>query len=186
MQYRNSYYFSGAIEHIYPMRERIYKDKTHYEREALIVNKYQKRGKWIVSRALFVFKDDAATALSHFIPRKEVIVSFSIKGIKYVKNNEDRFFQKLEAYGIMSPKDKMMSEKWMAAENWDDVNPMNKDDVDSSMKLSEEEELKRRPVEKDYDASSFEPKLDYSDTVRKKKVELPPIPPPEDSGDLPF
>ena len=186
MQYKNNYYFTGAIDYIYPLVESEYKGKKQIEREVIVVNKFQRRGRWIVSHALFVFKGDAAEKVAHFVPRQEVIVSFSIRGYKYERDGKTRLFQKLEAWDIMSPKDRTMSEKWMAAKHWDEVSKMKPGEPDSSMKLSEEEALKRRPAEREYDSKTFNNKLDYSDTTNKdEEEELPTTNLPQEDG-LPF
>jgi hypothetical protein len=172
-QWKNEYYFSGAITRILPLEKYEYKGKVYKRRELYCVNKQRVKGRWIVAEAPFIFKEDAADKLAEFMPTQHVIIKFSLSSQVWYKGTEkEKLMPQNIAWDIMSPRDQFANEKWMAIKNWDSV--YDDKDVKGSMpSLQDEYEIKKRPPAKDYKAETFDKRFDYSDGTKEEEEDLP-------------
>jgi single-stranded DNA-binding protein len=195
LQHRNDYYFSGAIKKIFPVSIRPYQNKDGEtiewkERVIVVTNKYSRGGYWVVSDAVFTCTGKSLEALELMHPGLEVIVSFSIKARSWTSpNGEEKWFTTNYAYNIMSPTDKIVTDKWWSYADRQKSNKGSSKE-ESPRPLTEQERQRQNPEDKEYNAETYSRTVDYSDgkpEIQKTKSKYAPKPQSDDDeGDLPF
>jgi len=174
---KNQYLASGVIKSIDAVDIRPYKSKATGEdmewktRKFVIRNKYSKNGTWHITDIEFEAVRDAADGLDELMPGLEVHVSFSIRSSAYARDGKDRYWMVLEAWNIMTLKDKPVDVEWWLPQNKQRVKKGTEYEAPPSLAVQNKKE--RMPNNKSYKYDSFNPGSDYSD----KK---------EEEDDLPF
>jgi hypothetical protein len=194
-QAKNNYYISGVLMILQPVTSRPYTNKQgvlieNKERIIVVRHKISKYGKWKINDITIHCSRDAVDQLSLMQPGLEVIVDFSIEVISWKDkvSGENKRFQKLSCTKIMSPTDKYKSEKWWADENRQPSRKQKIAEDDNIPRLSDQEEKRKRPDNKEYDIKTHNKGGDYSegDSVIIKEPEYKPVEKEEPQSDLPF
>lgn len=178
LNHKNQFIASGAIKSIAAVTETPYKAKTGENRIwrsrlFVIRNKYSKGGIWRVTDLPFEATGDTVEALNFLVPGQEVIVSWSFISKAYIpkEEGEEKYWVTMRAWNIISPKDKIVNDKWWSHVDWQKVR--GGEEYEAPAPLTEEEKKKRRPATKAYHKDSFSITHDYSDKKEEGVNDLP-------------
>ncbi len=176
LNHKNQYITSGAIKSIAVIVERPYTSKTGESkiwrtRLFVVRNKYSKNGTWHITDLPFEASGDVVEALNFLVPGQEVIVNWSFVSKAYMAKDGsgERYWVTMSAWGVLSPKDKIVDEKW-----WSHVNRQRVrggEEYEAPPPLTEQEKKRRRPADKSYHKDTFSITADYSD--KKEEEEVP-------------
>jgi len=176
LNHKNQYIASGVIKSIDKLYVKDYKNKygeqvEWRERKFIIRNKFSKRKVWHINDIEFVGQRDAVDALEELMPGLEVIVNFSIREHRWVKDGEEKRWQTLEAWNIMSLKDVPVKDEWWLPR---DKQPVKKGtEYEAPPTLTVQDRKRRTPNTKSYNYKTFNPGSDYSDKKEEEDDDLP-------------
>jgi len=176
LNHKNQYIASGAIKSIAAIVERPYtsregENKIWRTREFVIRNKYSKNGRWHITDIPFIASGDVVDALNYLVPGQEVVVNWSFDSKVYMAKDGsgERYWVTMRAWGIISPKDKIVNEKWWS--HVDKQKVRGGEEYESPTLPTEEEKKRKRPATKAYDKDTFSITTDYSE--KKEEDEIP-------------